>query len=71
MRRGSIVVLTLTVSAALVAAAPSKYLDDFAFLEKTVAADYDALKSKSIDWKAECAKAKPAFAACTSDVELV
>src|SRR6185295_12624301 len=51
--------------------APNKYLEDFAFLEKTVADDYAALKTKSIDWKAECARAKPAFASCTSDVEHV
>ncbi len=72
MTRSGLVALVAVVAAAdVLYAAPSKYLDDFAFLEKTVASEYAALKSKSVDWKAECAKAKPAFAACTSDVEHV
>ncbi len=71
MSRGFVLAVALALSTGVVHAAPNKYLDDFDFLAKTVADDYAALKTKSIDWKAECAKAKPAFAACTDDVEHV
>ncbi len=63
--------LALCLLAGPVVAAPSRYLEDFDFVRETVEKDYAALKSKGIDWKAECARAKPAFAACASDVEHV
>jgi len=69
--RASVVALTLVLSAGLVDAASSKYVEDFEFLEKTVASEYAALKTKSIDWKSECARMKPAFASCADDVEHV
>jgi len=71
MLRGTIVVLALTLSAAIVDAAPSKYMDDFEFIRKTVEERCAGLKPKKIDWAAECSKAKPAFAACSSDVDHV
>jgi len=56
----------LTVSPAI--GADAKYMKDFEFLRTTVAENYDALKSKKIDWPRTCARMKPLFAAATDDV---
>ena len=71
MRRRHLCIAALAVVAGSATAAPSKYLEDFEFIKKTVDERCAGLKPKKIDWAAECAKAKPAFAACTSDVDHV
>jgi len=63
--------LAILACAGSVAAAPSKYVEDFEFVRETVQKEYAALKTKGIDWPAECARMKPRFAECASDVEHV
>jgi DNA-directed RNA polymerase specialized sigma24 family protein len=70
MRR-EIAVLSLALCAGLAWGAPSKYVEDFEFLEKTVAEHAAAPRTKGIDWAAECARLRPLFESCTDDVEHV
>ncbi len=53
------------------AAQGSKYLEDFELIAKTAAQSSASLKIKKIDWKKECERLKPRFAACKDDVEHV
>ena len=71
MRGRWVLVAALLAVVGSASAAPSRYLDDFEFIRKIVEDRCAGLKPKKIDWAAECAKAKPAFAACSSDVDHV
>ncbi|HYC77659.1 MAG TPA: S41 family peptidase [Planctomycetota bacterium] len=57
--------LLVVVAAPL--AAQSPYLDDFAFLQKTVAERAAVPAWKGVDWAAICAAFRPRFAACADD----
>ena len=51
--------------------AQNRYLEDFEFIRKTVAAKGAAVVSKKIDWKACCKLMRPEFASCQSDAQHV
>jgi peptidase S41-like protein len=56
----------------LLAGSPSsKYLEDFEFIQETVARRGAAVASKKIDWKAGAADLRPLFEKCASDAEHV
>ncbi|HKB15783.1 MAG TPA: hypothetical protein VKF62_06945, partial [Planctomycetota bacterium] len=56
----------------LLAGSPrSKYVEDFEFIQETVARRGAAVVSKKIDWKAQAATFRPLFEKCASDVEHV
>jgi Peptidase family S41 len=63
--------LAIGVLSASVSRADTPYLADFEFLATTVGEKAAAVEYKKIDWKAECARAKPKFAQCKTDVNHV
>jgi hypothetical protein len=60
--------LALAASGGFGGAGDRRYLEDFEFLEATVARDYDALDSKAIDWDAVVKEMRPRFKECEDDV---
>jgi C-terminal processing protease CtpA/Prc len=66
--RASVVVLAPALFPGLLFAAPTKYVEDFEFIARTVAEHGAALKTKRIDWTGECARLRPQFESCQDDV---
>jgi hypothetical protein len=64
-------VLGCLLAGAVLAKGSSKYLEDFEFIRDTVKKRGASVKSKKIDWKGACARLRPLFKNCKSDLEHV